>query len=403
MVSIFEPTTIDELRQIVAGAVAEKCPIEVSGGSTKKGFGRPSETDAVLRLGGFSGISYHEPGELVLTAGAATPVQEIESRLRAEGQMLAFEPTYLAPLYGTPAESATIGGTLACNLSGPRRPKSGAARDHFLGVKAVSGRGELFKSGGRVVKNVTGYDMCKLLCGSFGTLAVMTDVTLKVVPAPMTTRTVLVFGLGDDDAVKTMGEMLGGPHDVSGAAHFPMSLASGFVPTASDSVTALRIEGEEAAVLARAERLEGTIAIKGDTALLGDAESIDLWRAVRDLAPFVKTRDEIIWRLAVLPGTGARIVGRIARTLTFRVFYDWAGGLIWLAFAPVPDAGAKAIRAVVEEVGGTAMLVRAEDRVRTRVDIFEPLGDALRGLSQRLKESFDPMRILNPGRMYAGL
>ena len=403
MASIFEPTTTEELRQVIARAVAEKSPIEVTGAATKRGFGRPAETDAVVRLGGFSGISFHEPGELVLTAGAATPIKEIESRLRAEGQMLAFEPADLAPLYGAPADTATIGGALACNLSGPRRPKSGAARDHFLGVKAVSGRGEPFKSGGRVVKNVTGYDMCKLLCGSFGTLAVMTDVTLKVVPAPTATRTFVVFGLNDDDAVKAMGEMLGGPHDISGAAHFPSNIASAFVPTTGGSVTALRIEGDEAAVLARVERLESALAVKGETARLGDVESIGLWRSVRDLAPFVEKRGEYIWRLAVPPAFGAGVVQKISEALTFRVFYDWAGGLIWVALAPIPSAGGEVIRAAVAGVGGTALLVRAENEVRARVDVFEPQGEALSGLSRRLKASFDPTGILNPGRMYAGL
>ena len=408
MASIFEPRCADELRDVIAWAVAEESPIDIRGAGTKRGFGRPADSDAVIKLGATSGISYHEPGELALTAGAATPLADIESRLSAEGQWLAFEPPDYGPLYGAPAGAATIGGVLGCNLSGPRRPKSGAARDHFLGVKAVSGRGETFKSGGRVVKNVTGYDICKLLCGSFGTLAVMTEVTVKVLPAPETSRTVVVNGVDAAAAIRAMGLALSGPHDVSGAAHFPEDIAGAFSPAFGTSATALRIEGGGATVPARVERFARALADVGECVVLDDTDSRALWRSVRNAAPFAQSpgagsHREVVWRLSVPPADAARVAGRISGALEVRVFYDWAGGLVWVAHAAANDLGFDVIRTAAGEVGGSAILLRAEDDVRARVPVFQPQNSLLGDLTRRLKESFDPKAILNRGRMYAGV
>ena len=216
----FRPNSADELRDIVAGALAEETPLRVVGAGSKEGFGRPLDLPACVSTA-CPGSALYEPEELVMTAAAGTPMAEIEARLADNHQQLAFEPADYGALLGGEPGRGTIGGVLACNLSGPRRIKAGAARDHFLGVQAVTGRGELIKAGGRVVKNVTGYDLCKLLAGSFGTLAVMTEVSVKVLPAAEETLTLLLAGLGAADGLGALRAAMASAHDVSGAAYLP--------------------------------------------------------------------------------------------------------------------------------------------------------------------------------------
>src|SRR5882672_431555 len=226
MSAALKPTTPAEVVDAVAQAVADEAPLEIVGQGSKRGLGRPVQAARQLDLSGLSGITLYEPNELVLTCGAGTPLMEIEAALKQSNQQLAFEPADLAPLYGGAPGGGTIGGALSCNLSGPRRLKAGAARDHFLGFKAVSGRGEAFQAGGRVVKNVTGYDLCKLLAGAHGTLAALTEVTIKVLPASEKSRTVLIYGLDDGSAILALGRAVNSPHEVSGAAHLPAAIAA---------------------------------------------------------------------------------------------------------------------------------------------------------------------------------
>ena len=225
MAESLAPTDADGLANAVRWAIAGEHPLEVIAGGSKRALGRPVQSAATLSLAAFDGIVDYQPSELVLTAQAATPLATIEAAVEAERQTLAFEPADYGPLLGATC-GATLGGALACNLSGPRRIKAGAARDHFLGVHAVSGRGERFKAGGRVVKNVTGYDVCKLLAGSYGTLALMHEVTVKVLPAPERTRTVLVFGLEPAAAIEALSEALESAHEVSGAGYMPAEVAA---------------------------------------------------------------------------------------------------------------------------------------------------------------------------------
>jgi glycolate oxidase FAD binding subunit len=321
--------------------------------------------------------------------------------------LLAFEPPDLGPLLGGKQAAQTIGGIIACNLSGPRRIKAGAARDHFLGFQAVSGRGEAFKAGGRVVKNVTGYDICKLLAGSYGTLAVMSEVTLKVLPAPAKTRTVLVFGLADADAVKAMNAGLTSSHEVSGAAHLPQPAArsSGvdYVAKAAGAVTAVRIEGPRASVEHRCAALRKTLGGFGETEELHGRNSATLWAEIGNVSAFAGEHERLIWRLSVPPSEGSVVAAEIAEKIALQALYDWGGGLIWLAIEPREDAGAPAIREAIAKSGGHATLIRGPRELRAASEIFQPQEAAAAGLTARLKESFDPRRILNPGRMYEGV
>lgn len=406
MPSTFKPETDAQVRELVAWAAAEETPLDVAGRGSKRGFGRPVQAAHDLDLSALAGITLYEPDELVLSARAGTPLAEIEAALRQEKQMFAFEPADLGPLLGGDAGEGSIGGMLACNLAGPRRIKAGAARDHFLGFHAVSGRGDAFKSGGRVVKNVTGYDLCKLMAGSFGTLAALTDVTVKVLPAPEKTRTVLVYGLSDADASRAMIRAFQSSHEVSAAAHLPAAAAAGsqvsYVGEAGGAVTAIRVEGPGPSVDYRCAALRRELGDLGETEELHSAHSETFWREVRDVQPFVAERDRVVWRLSVPPTEGPRIAAQIAAACDARYYYDWSGGLIWLALPATDGAWAGTVRGALDG-GGHATLVRASDESRAAVAVFQPQDAAVAALSERVKESFDPNRVLNPGRMYPGI
>ncbi len=412
MTTTFKPENADQVIEAVAWAAAEGQPLVVAGRGTTRGLGRPVQAAHGIDLSGLSGITLYEPEELVLSARAGTPLAEIEAALAARHQQLAFEPGDLGPLFGAEAGRGSIGGMLACNLAGSRRIKAGAARDHFLGATAVSGRGEAFKSGGRVVKNVTGYDLCKLLAGSHGTLALMTDVTVKVMPAPEKTRTVLLLGLDDPGARAAMTRALQSSHEVSGAAHLPAAIAArsavSYVARAGGAVTALRVEGPGPSVDYRCGALREDLAGLAESEELHSMNSAALWRELCDVAPFADQPERPLWRVSVAPQDGAGLTAAVARDLDAEYFYDWGGGLVWLAPAlPGKDAGADAgaarIRAALGANGGHGTLIRAPAEIRAAVPVFQPQDPALAALTTRVKDSFDPKRVLNPGRMYAGV
>ncbi len=403
----FRPTTAGDLLEAVQEALADATTLEIVGGGTKRDLGRPFQSSGRLELAGLTGITLYEPGELVLSALAGTPLKEIEQALKEQRQELAFEPPDLGPLFGMDEGKQTIGGVVAGNLAGPRRIKAGAARDHFLGFHAVSGRGEAFKSGGRVMKNVTGYDLSKLMAGSWGTLAVLGDVTLKVLPAAEKTRTVLVLGLDPVRAVAAMTAALTGPHDVSGAAHLPQGLARlssvSYVQGSGKSVTALRLEGPPASVEHRCTELTKALAPFGAVEELHSMNSGKLWREIRDVRFLVEPQERAVWRISVPPQSGAAVAAAISRSLDAPMYFDWGGGLIWLSVPKeIADASASTIRAAVGEVGH-ATLYRAPADLRASVPVFQPQAPDLAALTSRVKDSFDPKRILNPGRMYAGV
>jgi len=397
-VTRFRPTEERELVDIVAAAVAREEPLEIAAGGSKRGLGRPLQTPHTLDVSAFSGIRSYEPEELVLTAAAATPMAEIEAALDNAGQMLAFEPPDWRALLGSADDSPTLGGALACNLAGPRRIKQGAARDHFLGFRGVSGRGEAFKAGGRVVKNVTGYDLCKLIAGSYGTLAVLTEVTLKVLPRPEDTCSILIRGLDDATAQRAMSAALNSPHEVSGAAHLPRGESGKDKP-----LTVLRLEGPEPSVAARAAALTAELAAFGAIEEARGANSLRLWHELRDAAPFAALGERAVWRVSVPPVAGPALAAAVAHRLDARHFLDWGGGLVWLAVAGAEDGGAAAIRDALDASGGHATLIRGALALRAAVPVFQPQPPALAALTRRVKESFDPKRVLNRGRMYPEL
>ena len=428
------PKSADDVLAAVQDALAAEQPLEIVGGGTKRGWGRPVKSNRVLDLSGLAGVTLYEPEELVLSAKAGTPMEEIEALLAERKQMLAFEPPDLGGVYGLPTPPSadarlgkslvsevlprgvvrpyprqTLGGVIACNLSGPRRIKAGAARDHFLGFKAVSGRGEAFKAGGRVMKNVTGYDLPKLLCGSMGTLAAMTEITVKVLPAPEKARTVLVLGLDDARARDAMAAALNSPHEVSGAAHLPRAVVArsgvSYVRGAGHAVTAIRVEGFGPSVEARCKSLRELLAPFGSVEELHTMNSAKLWREIRDVAPLLPDASLDLWRLSLPPAAGAAVTASLMfgdGIATESYFYDWGGGQVWLAMPPSRAMeSAAAIRAAVTPTGGHATPMRAAEATRESLSNFSSESPALAAIATQLKEAFDPKGILNPRRIGA--
>src|SRR3984957_11520438 len=378
MAGTIKPRDAKELRQAVEWALNDGGTLDVRGSGSKLALGKPMRCDQVLDLSGVSGVVDYAPEELVVTLRAGTALNEVETLLAQRNQMLAFEPPDLGPLLGLEAGQGTLVGAVMGNFAGSRRVSAGAARDHLLGFSGVNGRGEAFKSGGKVMKNVTGYDLSKLLAGSWGTLAVLGEVSVKALPPPDQTRPLLLPGLADDAAVKIMCAALGSPHDVSGAAHV-------------GDRTALRIEGVAPSVEARLKVLRDLL--RGSSAKmeeLGTLESRAFWREVRDVAPLKAAGDAVVWKISCPPAEGPAVVVRIkAKRPAVEAFYDWSGGLIWLALPASADADHEIVRRAVVPAGGHATLIRAPEAVRAAVPVFQPQPLPLAALASRVKESFD--------------
>jgi glycolate oxidase FAD binding subunit len=398
-----------DVEQVVRAAIANDQPLEIIGHGSKRQIGQPMATNAVLDLSALNAVSAYEPNELIITVQAGAPLADVKSLIDAKNQQFAFDPMDTAPLLGT-ARAGTIGGMIGAGLAGPRRIKAGGARDHLLGAHAVSGFGDSFKTGGKVVKNVTGYDLCKLLAGSWGTLAVMTEVTLKVMPRPESERTLVLRGLDDVTANRAMTAALGSPFDVSSAAHLPSSVfrpASGALAAlaSGQGVTLLRLEGIEASAVSRAASLTKLVASFAAAEIVEDAASTEVWNAIRDVLPFAADGALgawPVWRIVCPPATGGVLGQSLSRETGGDVIYDWGGGLIWIAVPPKPDAQAARVRSRVEAAGGHATLIRAAEDVRRHLDVFQPQGAGLAALGERVRQSFDPKNILNRGRMARG-
>ena len=400
-----------DVEQAVRAAIASDQPLEIIGHGSKRLIGQPMATNALLDLSALNAVTAYEPNELIVTVQAGAPLADVASLIDSKDQQFAFEPVNTGPLLGTP-EIGTIAGMIAAGLAGPRRIKAGGARDHLLGAQAVSGFGDSFKTGGKVVKNVTGYDLCKLLAGSWGTLAVMTEVTLKVMPRPESERTLVLCGLDAIAANRAMTAALGSPFDVSGAAHvpnsaFPSELSGlGELGTGREALTLLRLEGITASAAHRADALAKALSAHGPAQMLEDAASAKVWSALRDVLPFAAVGPLgawPVWRIVCPPASGGALGRALARDTGGEVIYDWGGGLIWAALPPRPDAGAALVRQHVDAAFGHATLIRAPEQVRRNVDVFHPQPGGLAGLSERVRLSFDPKSILNRGRMRRGL
>ena len=387
----FKPDSPEALKAQILEANQAGEILEVIGNGSKREFGRPVKTVKTLSTSALSGIIDYQPQELLVVAGAGTPLAQLEAALAEKGQMLPFEP----PHWG----NATIGGVLACNLSGPRRIRSGAARDHLLGFQAVTGAGDLVRGGGRVVKNVTGYDMSKLMCGSFGTLAVMSEVCVKVLPRPHSERTILIPGQNETDGFNMMIAAAASSHEVSGLVHFSpeMILPKGIseLEGVGDGLTAIRVEGPEISVVYRCERLvEGA---SRQTIFLDGAESQAFWKSVKELEVLGLKEDENLWRISVPATSGMGCAQTLRHQAEPRLFHDWGGALIWAALSG--DFPVKKIHQMAKEAGGHAMCIKGPADDPARLEPFTPPEPGVYQLNQNLKRAFDPNGVLSPGKI----
>ncbi len=401
---VLHPGSAGELADIVAQAADAGTALKVEGRGTKDGWGRPVDAPLTVSTAGLAGISLYEPEELVLSAAAGTPISAIRQSLEQHNQFLPFEPPDLGALWGAAPDSGTLGGVIAANLSGSRRLQAGAARDHLLGFEAVNGRGELFKSGGRVVKNVTGFDLSKLMAGSFGTLVVMTSITIKVLPNPEKTRTVLLYGLNEAVGIEALSRALQSPLEVNGAAYLPAQAASRstveYVSGPGKSVTAIRLQGPGPSVETRCEEMRALVAEIGEAEELHFHNSKTLWEEIGNVGGLLGRDDSILWRLSVAPTDGPVVAQEIANACGGEAYFDWGGGLIWLSLPADEGCRDGDVRGAVTAKGGHATLLRAPEEIRREVFVFEPQAAAVAGIQTNLKNSFDPKLILNPGRMY---
>lgn len=387
------PQSETEAATIVSEAVAGRRTLGLSGGGSRAGLGRPTSAKVTLDSSRLTGIVFYEPSELVIGARAGTPVSEIAAALADNGQELAFEPMDHRAVYGTDGEP-TIGGLAAVNASGPRRIKVGAARDALLGVRFVNGKGEIIKTGGRVMKNVTGLDLVKPLCGSLGTLGFMTELVFKVLPKSERSVTLVIPGLSDTDAVAALSAALGSPYEPAGAAHLPAGVG------AAEARTLVRLEGFDHTVAHRVAALRETLGRFGEIGISEGGDAATLWSDICDVRLLAAPQEQAVWKISTIPERAPTIVAAIGASLDARWFYDWGGGLIWLAVPDEGDAGAATIRKAVAAATGHATLIRASDQTRRQVPVFAPLDAALATLSAGIKRSFDPYGVFEPGRMY---
>ena len=347
----------ESLRERSRAAADDGTPLAIIGGGTKDFLGRITQAER-FDISGHRGIVTYEPTELVLSARGGTPLAEVKAALDEQRQMLAFEP----PAFG---QAATIGGTISAGLSGPARPYAGAARDFVLGTRVLNGKGEALRFGGEVMKNVAGYDVSRLMTGAFGTLGVLLEVSLKVLPIPAAVRTV-AFEVDAEEAIERCNAWAATPVPVTGACHDGERLR-------------IRLSGTKGGVAAAARAL-------GGEALDGEA----FWTALREQTlPFFNRIGEPLWRVSVPPGAGTIRMGGA-------VLVDWGGALRWVR----TGAPADEVRTAAERAGGHATLFRGGDRTGS---VFHPLPPAVRKLHERLKAAFDPAGIFNPGRMYEGI
>ena len=372
------PTTEAELAEAIRAATG---PLAIRGGGTRQ-IGHPVMGE-VLETGGLSGITLYEPGALTLVVQSGTPLADIEAMLDAEGQMLSFEPLDMSGVFGVPSNS-TIGGVVATNASGPRRIQAGACRDLMLGVRFVDGTGEILKNGGRVMKNVTGYDLVKLMAGSYGTLGVISEVGFKVLPRPETTATVVVHDLALADAVRAMAAAFGAPFDVTGAMHVPET-----------GETLIRIEGFADSVAYRADQLTNRLAVFGEVTR---AEGRAPWDAAQRMDGFVAS-DANLWRVSVKPSDAPAFIEALGADTQFSYRLDWGGGLIWVASASAPETLHGRLQATATNLGGHATLIKGSDALKAKVPVFQPEAEPLQRIAEGLRRKFDPRGLLNPGRM----
>jgi glycolate oxidase FAD binding subunit len=400
----FEPSDESEIQQIIKHCFKKNLPIEIIGSQTKKEIGKKLQCAKTLKMSKFSGIIDYKPEELYITVKAGTPIKNIQEELKKNNQHLAFEPTNFSKIFKTDSNEGTIGGTIACNFAGPRRLKVGSARDHILGFKGFNGKGEKIKSGGTVVKNVTGYDLSKLITGSFGTLITLSEITLKTLPLQPETQTIIISELPLEHGLAIMESAIASSSDPSGAIYYPSNLRNNFIfndLTHPGSITAIRVEGTQTSTKQRTQSLIDNLVLKDKKiTILDGTQSEIFWEDSRSLEVFSKN-DRNILRAVVPPSETLNLVNRL-KTFHPNYFIDWGGSLIWIELDYLSSQKISQIRQRIMEANGYITVIKSKESVKSTSEIFtiDPIKFKI---SQNIKKSFDPKRILNPGKMYTGI
>jgi len=401
---ILKPNNENDLQEIIKYCYKKDLPIEIVGMGTKNQIGKKLQCAKILDMSNISGILEYKPEELYITVKAGTPIKTVQDELKKNNQHLAFEPVNFSTLLKKDSNEGTVGGTLSCNFSGSRRFKVGSARDHILGFKGYNGKGEKIKSGGTVVKNVTGYDLPKLVTGSFGTLLALSEITLKVLPFQTNTKTIIVSGLVLEHSLGIMGSSIASSNDPSGVVFYPSNFRNNFVfndLTHPGSITAIRVEGTKTSTEQRINNLiENLSLIDKNITVLDSAQSEIFWEDTRSLKVFSKNQRNIL--RAVIPASEA--INLINRLKSFHpnYFIDWGGSLIWLELDYLSNQKIDQIRKRVLDAGGYLTVIKSPENLKSSSEIFtiDPIKFKI---SQSLKKSFDPKRIFNPGKMYTGI
>ena len=402
--STFKPTTREEISEFVRECYKKSIPIEISGHKSKRNIGRNFQTEKTLDLSKYSGIIEYKPEELYIKAKAGTPIREIISELDKNNQQLAFEPVDFGLLFSGKKNDGSIGGVIACNFAGSRRFKAGSVRDHVLGFQGVNGKGEIIKSGGTVVKNVTGYDLCKILSGSFGTLTVLTEVSVKVLPKPPTNKTLIIDNPHLKKALEYLNLALSSSSDPSGGVFYPEYFRNNFTfndLTTEGAITAIRVEGPNDSVDYRIKKLCKELAINtNEIAVLDTEQSNIFWEKTRSLVVFSELKNNLL-RIVVPASETFEVLTKL-KIYEIKHFVDWGGNLIWLQIDKISTKILKEIKNIVVEASGYLTVIKIEENLKATIDVFT-IDSIKYKISERIKKSFDPKRILNPGKMYSGI
>jgi glycolate oxidase FAD binding subunit len=402
--SIFKPKSLGEISLIIKECYKKSIPLEISGLQSKKNIGRNFQAEKTLDLSCYSGIIDYKPEELYIKAKAGTPVKDIKKELDKNNQQLAFEPNDFGPLFSGKSNEGSIGGVIACNFAGPRRFKSGSARDHVLGFQGVNGKGEIIKSGGTVVKNVTGYDLSKLLSGSFGTLAVLTEVSVKVLPKPASNKTLVIDNPHLIKALEYLNLSLSSSSDPSGGVFYPEYFRNYFTfndLTTGGPITAIRIEGPNESIMHRINKLCSELKIQSNEMVILEPEQSNIfWEKTRSLQVFSELKNNLL-RIIVPASETFDVITKL-KTYETKYFIDWGGCLIWLQIDTINSQAFRQIKNIVDKSSGYVTVMKIEENLKAFIDVFT-IDPIKYKITEKIKKSFDPKRILNPGKMYSGI
>ena len=402
--SVLKPDKEETIAEVIKHCYKKNIPLEICGLGSKKNIGRNFQSQKTIDLSNYSGIIKYEPEELYIKVKSGTPIQEIKKALEKKNQHLAFEPTDFGPLFNGQTNEGTIGGVLSCNFSGPRRFKVGSARDHILGFRGVNGRGEIIKSGGTVVKNVTGYDLSKVITGSFGTLSVFTEISIKVLPKPDLTKTLIISNPHLKKGLEYLGVALSSSCDPSGAVFYPEIFQDKFTfndLTTKGPITAIRIEGSKLSIDERIKQLINELTVdKKEISILDPEQSNIFWEKTKSLNVFSNLKNNLL-RIIVPRSEAFDLINKL-KIHSANYFIDWGGNLVWLQLDQLNSSILKEIKTIVKNLGGYLTVIKVDESLKSSIDIFT-IDDVKYKISEKIKKSFDPKIILNPGKMYTGI